>query len=150
MPDRGIVIVTGMAAPPPLPCPAPAPAPPDASLPAAFGTVATRPTEATVPGIVVVPAGRVTSTLSPGLTRGPPAVSETDTAAVSEVPDTTAVPTAAGVPSGMVVVTRSGPGRKVTPPSGMVPVTTMPCACCHRSTAASVDHPYWPSAAPGP
>src|SRR5215472_12211043 len=123
--DWPILIVTGKAADgaPPLPCPA--------ASGAAFETVATRPTEATVPGTVVVPSGMVTSTGSPGWTTGPPAGSETETPGVSVVPDSTTAPGEAGVPScAGVAETRSGPGRKVTSPSGITPVTVRPCACC--------------------
>ena len=104
-----------------------------------------------MPGTVVVPSGMVTSTGSPGWTAGPPTASETETPGVSVVPDSTAVPGAAGVPSwALAAVTRSGPERKVTSPSGIVPVTVRPCACCHRPMAASVDQPKSPSAGPGP
>ena len=140
--DTPILIVTGTTA---------AGEPPVAAWPEPeAGIVATCPTEVTVPGIVVVPSGMVTTTGSPAWTAGPPTVSETETTGVSEVPDSTVAPAAAGAPSGTgVAVTRSGPGRKTTSPSGIAPVTGRPCACCHRPIAASVDQPNTPSAGPG-
>src|SRR5215472_44432 len=149
--DMLILTVTGMTADEapeaPEALPEPLPEPPE---PAAADGVATRPTADTTPWTVVVPPGIVTSTWSPGRTAGPPTVSETVTTGVSEVPDSSAAPGAAGLPSDSVAaVTRSGPGRNATWPSGIVPVAVSRCARCHRSTATWVDQPYWPSAGPG-
>src|SRR5215469_15236516 len=145
--DALILTVTGMTADGAAEA---LPEPPEPPEPAAADWVATRPTADTTPGTVVVPSGIVTSTCSPGRTAGPPTVSETVTTGVSEVPDSTAAPGAAGLPSGSAAaVTRSGPGRNATWPSVIAPVTVSRCACCHRSTATWVDQPYWPSAGPG-
>src|SRR5580704_7074485 len=115
---------------PPLPWPPPPwpPPPPD---------VATDETAATTPGMVVTPSGIVTVTWSPACTRyswltGSWAV----TTGTGDVAVSTAAPGCGGDPTlGVTPATRSGPGANAIWPSGTVPVTGSPAACCHRSTA---------------
>src|SRR6185437_8554747 len=91
---RPMLMLTGMAG---------AAVPPDDGV-GWVGVIATRPTDTTVPRTWVVPSGMVTATASPRRTAGPPGLRETETDGASEVPVSTVVPVAAGLPSGVTAV----------------------------------------------
>ena len=99
--------------------------------------VATDETVMTMPGVVVTPSGNVTVTRSPTRTRYSWATgSSATTTGAGEVAVSTAAP-GCGVAPGLAAtpVTRSGPGANTIWPSGTVPVTGSPVACCHSSTS---------------
>ena len=99
--------------------------------------MATDDTAVTVPGVVVTPSGSVTVTCWPRRTRyswvtGSCAV----TTGTVDVAVSSCAPGCGGEPRpGATPVTRSAPGANTTWPSGTVPVTGRPAACCHSSTA---------------
>src|SRR5262249_40411131 len=103
-----------------------------------LGVVATLPTNVTLPGVVLL-SGRVITTGSPTFTLDCSAASRAmvTTRRVDVIPSTG--PACTAEPSvGVTEVTRTGPGSKITDPTGRVPVCASPLSAWNDLIAAAV------------